>query len=96
MPHRALALTQASLVPVSLALFTFIVPSAAWADSADELITKFCMASFNAAMTSAGKTPPAGMGQFTCQCFLAQVKQGDSIESSQNTCNTRAASRYKL
>ena len=96
MPQRAWALTQASLVPVSLAIFTSIMPSAAWADSADELITKFCMASFNAAMTSAGKTPPAGMGQFTCQCFLDQVKDGDSIESAQNSCKARAASRYKL
>ena len=96
MPDRALALTKAVLMPVCLALITCLQPRFAWAEGADDLITKFCLASFNAAMTSAGKSPPAGMGAFTCKCFLNEVKQGGSIEASQTTCKEQAASRYKL
>ena len=96
MPDRALALTKAVLMPVCLALITGLQPRFAWAEGADDLITKFCLASFNAAMTSAGKSPPVGMGVFTCKCFLNEVKQGGSIEASQTTCKEQAASRYKL
>ena len=96
MPDRALAPTQAVLVPVCLALITGLQPRITWAEGADDLITKFCLASFNAAMTNAGKSPPAGMGAFTCECFLKEVKQGGSIEASQTTCKEQAASLYKL
>ena len=96
MPDRALALAQAVLMPVCLALITCLQPRFAWAEGADDLITKFCLASFNAAMTSAGKSPPVGMGAFTCKCFLKEVKQGGSIEASQTTCKEQAASLYKL
>ena len=61
-----------------------------------DTITRLCLAGFNAAMAHAGKTPPAGMGDYTCKCFLDAVNAGGSIQSAQATCKQKAAERYKL
>ena len=94
-PRVSFALT-ATLVPISLSFSTLLLPSPTRAAGDDGLITQFCLASFNAAMAHAGKTPPAGMGQFTCSCFLDEVKSGFSIDAAQNSCKEKAASRYEL
>lgn len=94
MAPRTAALFKASLVPFTLMLTVVGGTGAVRAD--DGLITQFCMAAFNAAMSSAGKTPPAGMGTFTCNCFLDEVKAGATIEEAQASCKTKAAARYKL
>jgi len=52
--------------------------------------------SFKAAMADAGKTPPEGMGQFTCKCFLDQVNAGASIGTAQSVCKVKAAAHYNL
>ena len=41
--------------------------------SESNTIRSFCLAAFDAAMAQAGKTPPEGMGPFTCDCFLKQA-----------------------
>ena len=55
-----------------------------------------CLLGFNAAMANAGKTPPAGMGQFTCQCFLDQVNAGEFISSAQSKCQAKAGALYDI
>ena len=94
MAPRTAALIKASLVPFTLMLTVMGGTGAVRAD--DGLITQFCMAAFNAAMSSAGKTPPAGMGTFTCNCFLNEVKAGAAIDAAQESCKRKAAARYKL
>jgi hypothetical protein len=94
MAPRFAALFKASLVPFTLMLTVVGGTGSVHAD--DDLITQFCMAAFNAAMSSAGKTPPAGMGTFTCNCFLDEVKAGAAIEAAQASCKTKAAGRFKL
>lgn len=59
-------------------------------------INRLCLAGFNAAMSHAGKTPPAGMGTYTCNCFLEEVNNGTSIQAAQDICKQKAAARYKL
>jgi len=68
------------------------------AQSSEEgnLIKMICLMNFKVAMADAGKLPPKGMGQFTCQCFLNQVNAGASISTAQSICKTKAAARYNL
>ena len=88
------ALYRAGLVPFALILALLGGASDVRAD--DGLITQFCLAAFNAAMGSAGKTPPAGMGTFTCNCCLNEVKAGAAIDAAEASCKQKAASRYTL
>ena len=85
-------------IPVlSLALSLFVAPiSPSVAAGENDTITRLCLAGFNAAMSHAGKTPPAGMGDYTCKCFLDEVNAGGSIQAAQDTCKQKAAARYKL
>ncbi len=96
MAPRITTVLSTSLVPLSLSLAAAILPGSVRAAGDEGLITKLCLASFNAAMTHAGKTPPPGMGTFTCSCFLDEVNKGASIDGAQSTCKAKAASRYKI
>jgi hypothetical protein len=73
-----------------------LMPSHGHAAGDESTINRLCLAGFNAAMSHAGKTPPAGMGIFTCNCFLEQVKAGASIQNAQDICKQKAAERYKF
>ena len=57
-------------------------------------ITKLCMAGFNAAMSQAGITPPEGMGEFTCTCFMREMKSIALIQHAQKVCKKLAADQY--
>ncbi|MEB3333113.1 MAG: hypothetical protein VKI83_11550 [Synechococcaceae cyanobacterium] len=60
------------------------------------MVMRLCLAGFEAAMQSSGKTPPVGMGAFTCDCFVERVQSGASINEAQNVCRQQAAARYKM
>lgn len=66
------------------------------ARDSQNLITRLCIAGFQAAMADAGRVPPPGMETFTCDCFMDEVIGGSGIQAAQNTCRQRAASRYRL
>lgn len=59
-------------------------------------VKALCMAGFNAAMAAAGKTPPPGMGDFTCACFLEQIESGSNIDQARTICRDKAAARYPM
>jgi hypothetical protein len=61
----------------------------------NNLLKSFCLAAFKAAMAQAGETPPPGMGEETCSCFLDEVDGGAGIDAARETCNQRAAETYK-
>ena len=91
---------------ISVALATLITLSdPASSTEAENKITQLCLAGFKSAMSQAGKIPPAGMGDFTCDCFLREMNKGNSIqwqsllstiESAQETCTQQAAERFKI
>ena len=60
------------------------------------LIQKFCLATFNTAFANAGKTPPAGMGDFTCQCLGRRIQAGDSLGTARETCTMEASRRFPV
>ena len=61
----------------------------------NNLLQSLCLAAFKAAMTQAGETPPSGMGEETCNCFLVEVGGGAGIDTARETCKDRAAATYK-
>ena len=61
----------------------------------NNLLKSFCLAAFKAAMAQAGETPPPGMGEETCNCFLDEVGGGAVIDTARETCKGRAAATYK-
>ena len=61
----------------------------------DNLLKSFCLAAFKAAMAQAGETPPPGMGEETCRCFLDEVGGGAGIDTARHTCKRHAAANYK-
>ena len=91
---------------ISVTLVTLITLSdPASSTDAENKITQLCLAGFKSAMSQAGKIPPAGMGDFTCDCFLREMNKGNSIqwqsllstiESAQETCTQQAAERFKI
>ena len=52
------------------------------------------MAGFNTAMSQAGMTPPEGMGEFTCTCFMREMKSIALIQHAQKVCEKLAADQY--
>jgi len=60
------------------------------------VVMELCRAGFDAAMTDAGKIPPAGMADWTCSCFLTEVREGQSLAGAENHCRSLASRRYRL
>ncbi len=80
-----------------LALGFFLSSLSAPTLSADNgMIRSFCLVAFKAAMESAGKTPPDGMGDFTCNCFMDRLTGGEGIEESRAQCTEEAAQRFPV
>ena len=61
----------------------------------NNLLKSFCLTAFQAAMAQAGETPPPGMGEETCICFLDEIAGGAGIDTARDTCKRRSAANHK-
>ena len=82
-----------SLTAAVLGLLLVALPASAQDD--EGLIRRFCLAAFDAATKQAGATPPAGMGESTCDCFIKQVNQGAGLDAAQQTCTAEAIKAFQ-
>jgi len=73
-------------------LAVMALPLKARSDSS--LIRTMCMAAFSSAMSQAGKIPPAGMGESTCDCFQNQLDEGATLDVAQAFCKQEAAEAF--
>ena len=80
------------------ALLAVGLMSASLAASASDnsLITQFCKTAVKAELHRSGTVPPEGMVDDTCRCFLAEVQNGEGIQTAQITCKARAAETHGL
>ena len=76
-------------------LMAGLISAAPVSSQDNNLLKSFCLAAFKAAMAQAGETPPSGMGEETCNCFLDEVGGGAGIDTARETCKDRAAEQYK-
>tara|TARA_Y100001968_G_scaffold127138_1_gene116020 strand:- start:677 stop:967 length:291 start_codon:yes stop_codon:yes gene_type:complete len=60
----------------------------------NSLIRKMCILGFNTEMQTAKITPPQGMADFTCNCFLEKVSLGFDLDTAQEECKTKATTEF--
>lgn len=84
--------TSLTAAVLGLLLLTTL-PASAEDDGA--MIKRFCLAAFDAAMKQAGETPPAGMGESTCDCFIEQVNLGAGLDAAKQTCTAEAVKAFQ-
>ena len=85
---------RCSLAGVVVAAAVGALPTARAFDAGR--VNAFCLAGFNTAMAAAGKTAPAGMAEFTCNCFSERLQQGQSIDQARVACRSAAAQRFTV
>ena len=68
----------------------------AGSDKDNSLIQSFCMAAFKSEFARAGKTPPKGMGAFTCDCLGQRMLSGEDLSTARETCTMEANRRFPL
>lgn len=93
---RALSSTAAALA-FSLSGFgtaELLSQPAARANMIDQIIHGKCSAAMCDDFQKAGKTPPAGMVDDTCNCVVAQMKNHQSIEQAKTTCSQQSLQKY--
>ena len=61
-----------------------------------EFLHQMCLISFDSEMTLAGKTPPEGTANLTCNCFLEEISLGYSVESAKKKCKEYASKNFNL
>ena len=74
----------------------FITTEKATTKEEPHFLNKMCLLGFNSEMELAGKIPPKDMANFTCNCFIAEISLGYSIESAKAKCKEDASERFKL
>ena len=82
-----------SLTAAVLGLLLLALQASAQDD--ETMIKRFCLAAFDAATKQAGVTPPAGMGESTCNCFIKQVNQGAGLDAAKQTCSAEAIKEFQ-
>jgi len=70
------------------------IPGARAQTMVDTLINHYCAQAMNADFAKAGKTPPAGMVAYTCNCVIQQVNAQATIDQAKATCQAQATAKY--
>ncbi|MCT0230854.1 hypothetical protein KQ306_08320 [Synechococcus sp. CS-1324] len=60
------------------------------------IVMRFCQLAVNTEVERSGLAVPAGLTQFTCQCFLRHLDLGRSLNAAQVNCKQEAIRRYRL
>jgi len=59
-----------------------------------QIIQNQCSRAMNADFKAAGKTPPPGMVQDTCNCVAERIEKRDSIEEAKTFCVKQSTAKY--
>ena len=60
----------------------------------DEIIKGVCIANMNLELEKSNKQLPEEMKEFTCNCFLDELKKGYAIESSREHCKDKVTDKF--
>jgi hypothetical protein len=60
----------------------------------DALINHYCTQAMNTDFAKAGKTPPAGMVAYTCNCVIQQVNSRATIDQAKAICQQQATAKF--
>ena len=70
------------------------IPGARAQSMQDDLINHYCTKAMNADFAKAGKTPPAGMVAYTCNCVIQQVSARATIDQAKAICQQQATAKF--
>ena len=62
----------------------------------DQLIFHYCSKAMQGDFSKAGRTPPAGMVAYTCNCVVQQIDGRATIEQAKAICQANAQSKYSV
>lgn len=68
----------------------------AQANMVDQIVRSKCSSAVQSEFSAAGRNPPAGMVDFTCDCVVQQIHKGNSINQASETCKSLASQKYSL
>jgi len=85
-----------ALLATSSCILGVTLPGAAHAQNMeDDLINHYCSQAMNADFAKAGKTPPAGMVTYTCNCVIQQVNARATIAQAKAICQQQATAKFQ-
>jgi hypothetical protein len=81
---------------VTIAQGSGSLPARAGVAGIGEIVKTFCLSAFENEMTQAGKSAPAGMAHYACDCVADRITSGSSLEMARSSCREATARRYAL
>ncbi|AAQ00140.1 Predicted protein [Prochlorococcus marinus subsp. marinus str. CCMP1375] len=84
------------LLLVSIGLLASLSFEDAHSGSLDRIIKSFCLDGFKKEMVNASNKIPKEMGEFTCNCFLQRINDGDNLDSAREVCKKAATQEFRL
>jgi hypothetical protein len=79
--------TAATLLPVG---------SMARAQGMGAIVRSFCLSAFEAELARSGKTAPAGMADYACQCVADRLERGSGLDEARASCRQATARRFPI
>lgn len=77
------------------ALLSLLSPAPGRANMVQQIIIGKCSGAMQADFKKAGKTPPAGMVDFTCSCVAdGMLKRRQTLDQAKATCVNQATQKY--
>jgi len=95
--YRTPVMRSASIVSAAtvLLLAPAVMPLPASANMMQQIITGKCAEAMQADFNKVGKTPPAGMVDFTCTCVAdGMLKRRQSLDKAKTICVQQATTKY--
>ena len=72
-----------------------VMPQPAGANMMQQIITGKCAEAMQADFNKVGKTPPAGMVDYTCTCVAdGMLKRRQSLDKAKTICVQQATTKY--
>ena len=83
-----------ALLVATSCIFGVTIPGARAQNMQDAIINHYCTQAMNADFAKAGKTPPAGMVAYTCNCVIQQVNARATIDQAKAICQQQATAKF--
>ena len=83
-----------ALLVATSCIFCVTIPGARAQNMQDAIINHYCTQAMNADFAKAGKTPPAGMVAYTCNCVIQQVNARATIDQAKAICQQQATAKF--
>jgi len=83
-----------ALLVATSCTFGVTIPGARAQTMQDALINHYCTQAMNTDFAKAGKTPPAGMVAYTCNCVIQQVNSRATIDQTKAICQQQATAKF--